>query len=153
MNQDIKITNFNPNPKCFHPGKASDTMIRAICKITGLEWENVYNRLCKRGLEIGCMPHTISTVREEFKDIFDHIVIDKNKPQKTGVEFILEHQAGSYIIVTNRYVFAVVDGVIYDAISKPEIDKSINFNTDIFLHDMMFNRLVMNYFVLKNKEE
>lgn len=145
MNQDIKITNFNPN--CVHAIKATDSMIRAICKITGLEWENVYTRLCERGLKLRLMPDDLTTVIEEFSYLFDFVVYKKY--DKRAIEFILEHPSGSYIIVTNTYRFAVINGVIYDVITNSNIDNSVKFNNKDKLHNLLYNGRIYHYFVLK----
>lgn len=132
----IQIDYFNPNKKCDLPHISGDCIIRAICKITGLEWDEVYIRLCKRGFELGIIPNSVYVVEKEFDDILE--LIECDLPCKTLKEFILENKIGSFIAITKGHAFTIIDGTIYDATNKT------------FLSETGYSKKVYKYFSLKN---
>ena len=136
-NNEILVAEYNPNPICKDPHYSGDCMIRAICMVTGHEWVDVYNRLCKRGLEMGSMPNGIHVVAKEFEDELQ--LIDYKNANQSAREFILTHQIGSYIINIKRHAFALVNGIAYDA------------EADTLMKDVG-NRKVFSYFITKPKE-
>lgn len=136
--ENIEIKHFNPNPKCKNPHVTHDCLIRAICKLTKLKWEEVYDRLYQRGRELGAIPNSTYVAKREFKNTIKLITI--NNPVPTIAEFILNHKIGSYIICTYHHSFALIDGIIYDSIElwdQPE---------------RYYKFRVYKYFILKNKE-
>ena len=128
----ILVKDYNPNQKCKDPKVSGDSMVRAICKVTWLEWEEIYTRLCERGLKMGMMPNCTDVVEKEFNDFKFKRNIFKTKMHK----FVEKHQKGIYILISNDYAFVLYDGIIFDA------------DADSFLKDMKRAK-IDSYFIIK----
>lgn len=104
---------YNPNPL----GKnTSDCVVRAISKITGQSWDDVYLGVMACGFELKEMPSTNAVWREYLKRLgFCRTAIPDECPDcYTIKEFCGDHQSGSYLLATGTHVVAVVDGDYYD---------------------------------------
>ena len=128
----IPVIEYNPNMTCRNAKKSKDSMIRSICKVTNLDWEEVYNRLCKRGLEMGCMPDCTNVVVKEFGFKL------KDKCRLKVKKFIKKHQVGIFILVVGNYAFPLTHGAVWDA-------DSINFEKEFK------NCKVDKYFIIEDE--
>jgi len=105
----FKLYNANPVAK-----RAGDCTVRAISKVMGKSWDEVYIGLCTYGLKLYDMPSSNAVWGEYLKDngYTKHIV---NCPGCYTVEdFTNEHRQGSYLLALSGHVVASVDGDFYD---------------------------------------
>lgn len=105
---------FNPNPV---GNRVGDCTVRAICKATGREWNDIYINLCVHGLFNGDMPSANSVwgafLRSQgFKR---HIIPDTCPDCYSVAQFAEEHPQGIYILALSGHVVTVVDGHYYDS--------------------------------------
>lgn len=110
MNRYIK---FNPNPDRKSVG---DCVIRAICCVTGYDWEHVYDLLSDKGREIHDMPSSNEVWGSVLKDLgFRRKSIPNNCPDCYTVnDFCEDHQMGAYILATGTHAVACFGGNYYD---------------------------------------
>lgn len=106
--------NFNPNPKQKRVG---DCVIRAICKATNQEWNEVYVQLCLQGLKMSDMPSSNSVWGSYLKQKgFLQVTIPNTCPDCYTVEdFCKDHPKGTYILGTGTHACCIQDGCVYDA--------------------------------------
>ena len=110
---------FNPNPYAVQ-GKVhdkGDCVIRAISKVTGMTWVEVYDELYQYGLSIGDFGNNKKVYGAMLKDKgyeFQSIKRVKGKTAPTVESFCKEHTSGSYILRLAHHITAIVDGVCYD---------------------------------------
>jgi hypothetical protein len=105
---------YNPNPA---NKKVGDCVIRAISKITGKEWDEVYIDVCMEGYRLHDMP-TANHVWGSYlaKEGFHRNIIPDTCPECYTVEqFCNDHPFGSFILATGTHVVAVVNGNYYDS--------------------------------------
>ena len=60
MKSYSNFVHYNPNPEFKNKNKRwnrGDCVIRAICKATGLNWEEAFMVMCKSALEVHDMPN------------------------------------------------------------------------------------------------
>lgn len=103
---------FNPNPIGKHTG---DCVIQAICKVTGLPWEEVYMGLAKTGLLIYETMESNPTWDLYLRNYgFKRRTIPNTCPDcYTIADFCEDHPYGEYILGTGNHAVAVVRGTIY----------------------------------------
>lgn len=104
---------FNPNPS----GKfVDDCTIRAISKITGLTWKEVYLDLTLQGYIMDAMPSTNEVWGAYLKSLgFTRHVIPNTCPIcYTVKDFCLDNPIGTFLLATSNHVIAVVNGNYYD---------------------------------------
>lgn len=105
---------FNPNP-C---GKnAGDCTVRAIVKATGMEWGEIYLRLCIQGYLDGDMPSANACWGRYLRSIGyrRYIVPDTCPDCYTLRDFAQEYSKGTYIVALSGHVVCVEDGEIWDS--------------------------------------
>ena len=105
---------FNPNP---NGARVGDCVIRAICAVTGEDWDTVYTGLAFQGYVLKDMPSSNYVWSEFLKSKgFKRKVIPNTCPACYTVnDFADYHSRGSYILATGTHCVAVVDGVILDS--------------------------------------
>lgn len=104
---------YNPNPS----GKfVNDCTIRAISKVTGLSWKEVYLDLTLEGYIKDAMPSTNEVWGSYLKSIgFERHVIPNTCPDCYSIrQFCLDYPNGTFVLATGSHVVAVVDGNYYD---------------------------------------
>ena len=106
--------NFNPNPK---QKKVGDCVIRAICKATDQEWNEVYMQICLQGFKMSDMPSSNPVWGSYLKQRgFLQVTIPNTCPDCYTVnDFCKEHPEGVFILGTGTHIVAVVNGDYYDA--------------------------------------
>lgn len=104
---------YNPNPAGRFVG---DCTIRAICKVTGLDWDMVYAGTSFQGFLAKDMPSGNATWGAYLKRHgFKRKVIPETFPDFYNVRnFCHDHPHGKFLLVLNQHVVAVVDGDYYD---------------------------------------
>lgn len=105
---------WNPNET---RDDGNDCTVRAICKLTGLEWMEVYLGICIEGAMLQAMPSTNfvwgSWLRERG-------YIRKSLPDTcpdclTVRKFCERHPRGRYLLMLPMHVVAVESGNYYDS--------------------------------------
>lgn len=104
---------YNPNPD---RKLVDDCVIRAICKITNKDWEQVYTELMVEGLEVHDWPmkNYVWGRYLSNNDFTKHLLPDTCPFCYTTKHFCNDHPIGSYILATGTHVIAVVNGDYYD---------------------------------------
>lgn len=105
---------YNPNPK---KKRASDCVIRAITKITGLTWDEAYLALSSVVLSEYDMPSS-NDIWEEYLMSLGYrksLLPDTCPHCYTIRDFAYDHPRGKYVACTGSHVVAVIDGIYYDA--------------------------------------
>ena len=106
---------FNENPRGnYHAG---DCVIRAISKVTGKSWEEIYVARCAEGFYIGDWGNNNgawdSYLRQQG---FKRYICPNDCPYCYSVaDFAADHPTGSYIAATGSHAIAVVCGDWWDA--------------------------------------
>ena len=105
---------FNPNHKRTD---TTDCVVRALCKITGQSWHDVYWDLCDIGAELmawgdtmliwGTYLNRLGFVREVIPNTCPHCYTD--------ADFAADHPYGDYGVATEDHLVAVSRGNIYDS--------------------------------------
>ena len=105
---------YNPNPLKLSVG---DCTIRAISKVTGMNWKETYLHLLLQGYIMSDMPSANRVWGELLKNFgFNrHLLPDTCPDCYTVKDFCYDHPIGSYILGTGEHVVAVVDGNYYDS--------------------------------------
>ncbi|MBR6051139.1 MAG: hypothetical protein IKP68_08060 [Clostridia bacterium] len=104
---------YNPNPTGKRVG---DCVVRAICKATGITWDDVYLSLFVEGFEKKDMPSSNDVWGSYLRSLgFDREPIPNTCPDCYRVrDFCLDHPEGAYILVCQSHVVASVDGDYFD---------------------------------------
>lgn len=106
---------YNPNPKGLETG---DCQIRAICKATGLDWYEVYDRICAIGRE-NCEPFIWYEHFDKFAKEFGFekrkiSVTKRGCKSVTPESFCKAHPTGTYILRLANHVLCAKDGKFWD---------------------------------------
>lgn len=106
--------NYNPNPKGKRVG---DCVIRAICKATDQEWDDVYIQLCMQGYLMSDMPSSNPVWGAYLKQKgFLQVTIPNTCPDcYTVQDFCEEHPEGTFVLGTGTHACCVKDGTLFDA--------------------------------------
>ena len=104
---------YNPNPRKRFVG---DCTIRAICKLTGKDWDSVYVGTTLEGFFAKDMPSGNATwgaylnrlgyVRRALPDTCPFCYTVK--------DFCIDHPIGHFLLSLDQHVVAVVNGDYYD---------------------------------------
>lgn len=105
---------FNPNPLGKNVG---DCVIRAICKLTGQDWDKIYLHIAITGLELCDMPSSNAVWATYIKRLgYRRYVIPDNCPDCYSIKkFCRDYPQGKFLIATGNHVVTVVDGDYFDA--------------------------------------
>lgn len=104
---------YNPNPQNKLVG---DCVIRAICKLTNRQWEDVYMDITLQGFKMHDMPtanHVWSTYLKEHK-FTQHLLPDTCPDCYTVKDFCNDYRNGTYMLAIGNHVVAVENGCYYD---------------------------------------
>lgn len=105
---------FNPNPK----GRVTDDcVVRAICKLTGMSWRDVYYDLCDEGAEVGEWGNRNFVWGRYLTRIgYEPFLLPNTCPDCFTVkDFCRLYSKGTYLLATGNHAVTVVDGDYYDA--------------------------------------
>lgn len=104
---------FNPNRE----GKlVGDCVIRSLCAVLQLDWDEIFLRLSMLAFEMSDMMDS-NIVWGRFLNLYGYIqmsVIDKGVGPYTVYDFCMDHPRGKYILGTGIHAIAVIDGFYYD---------------------------------------
>ena len=105
---------FNPNPLNLSVG---DCTIRAISKVTNMDWKKTYLYLLLQGYYMYDMPSANRVWSEFLKNFgFNKKLLPDTCPDcYTIKDFCRDYPYGTYILGTGEHVVAVVDGDYYDS--------------------------------------
>jgi hypothetical protein len=107
-------TYYNPNPKQKRVG---DCVIRAICKVLDMDWDDVYIQLCLQGFKMKDMASSNSVWGSYLKSKgFLQVTIPNTCPDCYSIrDFCEDNPKGTFVVGTGTHVVAIVDGNYYDA--------------------------------------
>jgi len=104
---------FNANPQ---HNRVGDCVIRAISKLTGKAWKQVYLELMLQGYYMADMPSSNAVWGAYLRDSgYKRAVIPAEyEGRYTVKDFCNEHKRGEYLLAISGHVVAVADGEYYD---------------------------------------
>ena len=105
---------FNPNPAGKNVG---DCVIRAICKLTGQDWDKTYLHIAITAFELCDMPSSNAVWATYLKRLgYRRYVIPDTCPDCYSIKkFCRDYPRGKFLIATGNHVVTVVDGDYFDA--------------------------------------
>ena len=104
---------FNPNPCGI---RNSDCAIRAVSKVTGMDWETVYINLCALGFALCDLPNADRVWGTFLQERgFRRYALHDCPECVTVRKFARLYPKGTYVLATGSHAVAVVNGVYYDA--------------------------------------
>lgn len=104
---------YNPNPAARNTG---DCVIRAICKVLGMDWEKAYIELSVKGLQLSRILNE-NAVWEAYlreKGYLRRAIANACPECYSIADFARDNPQGSFIVATGSHVVAVQDGDYYD---------------------------------------
>lgn len=105
---------FNPNPRKLNVG---DCTVRAICAVTGLDWNTVHKALCDLSGDMSDMPSADRvwwTLLEQF-GFEKQKLIDRCPDCYTVRDFAEDHPRGMYILGPHEHAVAIISGDYWDS--------------------------------------
>ena len=111
------------NYKYYQPNKKDlkdtygDCVIRALTKLTGKEWPQVFDELIPIAKEYQCMPNNKPCYETYLKQngfTYKGISNKKGTKRPTVDRFAKDNPEGLYFLIVANHVVAVVDGIYYD---------------------------------------
>ena len=105
--------NYNPNPIAR---RVIDCSVRALCAVTGRDWEDIYWQLCALGGQMCNMPSGNETWGAFLRrDGWRRYAVPNTCPECYTVrDFARDHPAGRYVVCTNGHALAVIEGDVWD---------------------------------------
>lgn len=100
---------FNPNREGKHVG---DCVIRALCCILQLDWDEAFLRLNMLAFEMADMPSS-NEVWGRFLNLYGYIQVPVFT-YYTINDFCKDRPYGKFIVCTGEHAVAVIDGHYYD---------------------------------------
>lgn len=106
---------FNPNKH-----KCGDCAIRAIVKVTGKDWVNVFDDLCAIGRKMQRMPNDMKCIEKYLAGLGFKWVAIKPEPGEIRptildvVNWSKRNPGNRYIARISKHVVPVMDGKFYD---------------------------------------
>lgn len=109
--------NLNPDQNLV-----GDCVVRAIGKITGMDWEYVYLKICMQGLLMHDMPSSNKVWGAYLYSLgYRRYIVDDAYPDiYTIKKFCEDNPRGAFLVCTDKHVVAVVDGDYYDTMDCGE---------------------------------
>lgn len=105
---------YNPNPRGI---KVGDCVIRGLCKILNLSWDEVYAEVMLKGFELKDMPSANNVWGSYLRSKgFERLTISNTCPDCYTVEqFCRDNDQGLFLLATGSHVVAVENGYYFDA--------------------------------------
>ena len=105
---------YNPNPMKKTTG---DCVVRAMCKATGREWDDVYRELFVIGFELKVMPNSDEAwkaflIQNGF--IYHKIPVKKGSKRPKVNEFAKNNKQGTYVLRVANHLVTCQEGYYYD---------------------------------------
>lgn len=104
---------YNPNPMAL---RKIDCSIRALCKVTGMSWDDVHDEVCQLSKYMGTMPSD-NDVWGAFlrRRGWKRYAIPNECPNcYTVKDFCRDHPYGQYVLCPSGHVVAVESGDWFD---------------------------------------
>lgn len=105
---------YNPNPL---KKETSDCVVRAICKATDREWDDVFKDLCEIGMKLKVMPNDDEAWKAYLKEkeFIEHKISNKKGSKRpTVASFAAARTQGTYILRVANHIVTCKDGHYYD---------------------------------------
>lgn len=106
-----KVYNANPLKK-----KTSDCVVRALCKVTDLDWDTVYKELFDIGYELKVMPNNDESWKEFLRrrGFIYHAIKVKKGSKRPRVNKFSRDNKGTFILGVANHIVACQGGHYYD---------------------------------------
>ena len=107
---------YQPNDKDLKDNYG-DCVIRALTKVTGKTWIEVFKDLIPKAMELQCMPNSKPCYEDYLlKNGFTYYGISNKKGTKrpTVTSFTKDHKDGTYVLRVAHHIIASIDGKFYD---------------------------------------
>lgn len=104
-----KFIFYNPNREHKFVG---DCVIRALCAVLLLTWDEIFLRLTMLSFEMADMPSS-NEVWGRFLNLYGFIRFPAPE-NYTVIDFCLDHPVGKFVLCTGKHTVATVDGDYYD---------------------------------------
>ena len=107
---------YQPNKKDLKD-EYSDCIIRALTKVVGKEWLEVFEELLPYARELQCMPNEKACYEKYLISnnfVYHGISNKKGSKRPTVDSFTKEHKEGTYLLRVAGHCVAVVDGIYHD---------------------------------------
>ena len=113
---------FNPNPR--HK-RTTDCVVRAVCCVLDMEWDQAFINLFAKGLDLCEMPDTGHVLKSLLRDhgFRPHLAPDTCPDCYTVADFAYDHPVGRYVAMINgstNHVVGIIDGDWYDTWNSGE---------------------------------
>lgn len=111
-----KYQYYQPNKKDLKD-TYGDCVIRALTKVTGKSWLEVFDELLPHARELQCMPNSKPAYETYLlNNGFEYVGVSNKKGTKrpTVESFTKAHKEGTYILRVANHIVASIDGVYYD---------------------------------------
>lgn len=106
---------YNPNPI---KREGSDCVVRAFCKATEKDWNEMFQELCVLAMELKDMPNSDTVWKEYLKrndDFIEHSIRIKRGVSRPTVEsFARNNKKGTFVLSLANHLVTIVDGYYYD---------------------------------------
>lgn len=115
-NKSTRWKYYQPNKKDLKDDYG-DCVIRALTKVLGMEWLEVFDELIPYAREIQCNPNSKPCYTKYLTDKgFKYTGISNKKGTKrpTVQSFSKDNKEGTYFLIVANHVVASVDGYFYD---------------------------------------
>lgn len=113
----MKLYNYyQPNKKDLKD-KYGDCVIRALTKVTGKDWYEVFDELVPIARELQCMPNTKVCYEKYLTENgfrYHGVSNAKGTKRPTVAGFTKDHTSGTYVLRVAHHLVASVDGIYYD---------------------------------------
>ena len=105
---------WNPNPQGLMVG---DCTVRAICALTGQDWNRVHRDLCDLSRDMADMPSAdrVWWSMVEANGLSRQRLLDRCPDCYTVADFAADHPRGIYILCPHEHAVFVADGDYWDS--------------------------------------
>lgn len=114
--KDKQYRYYQPNKKDLKD-EYGDCVIRALCKVTGKEWLEVFDDLTPYVREVQANPNAPQVYSKYLEDNgfkWVGIKAEKGSKRPTVQSFAKEHPEGTYILRVANHIVAVSEGSYWD---------------------------------------
>lgn len=116
MGKSIKFKYYQPNQKDLKD-TYGDCVIRALTKVTGKAWVEVFDELVPYARELQCMPNGKPCYERYLADrgfTYKGISNKKGTKRPTVYSFAKDHPEGVYVLSVAHHLVAVTEGFYWD---------------------------------------
>ncbi|UUV46378.1 hypothetical protein [Bacillus phage vB_BanS-Thrax2] len=106
---------YNPNPLKKETG---DCVVRAMCKATGKEWDEVYKELFEIGFELKVMPNCDDAWKQFLINngfTYNKLAIKRGSKRPKVAEFAKDNKKGTFVLRVANHLVTLEDGYYYDS--------------------------------------